>query len=181
MHMERSEMVALIRGGVPRPGGIWADLGAGTGNFSWALAELIGPQGTIYAIDRDAKAIRQLHQRIAQTDPGAAIIPQQADLTRPLDIPALDGVLLANALHFIRDQPAALALVAGYLRPGGRLLLVEYDLRTPVHWVPFPVSFARLEQLAADAGLEKPTEIGRRVSPSSGVAMFAALALRRRA
>ena len=56
--MELSEMVALIRGGVSEPGGNWADLGAGTGNFSWALAELIGPQGTIYAIDRDAKAIR---------------------------------------------------------------------------------------------------------------------------
>src|SRR5262249_54282541 len=41
-HMEQSEMVALIRGGVPGPGGIWADLGAGTGNFSWALAELLG-------------------------------------------------------------------------------------------------------------------------------------------
>ncbi len=176
--MEQSEMVALIRGGVPRPGGIWADLGAGTGNFSWALAELIGPQGTIYAIDRDAKAIRQLHQRIAQADPGAALIPQQADLTRPLDIPTLDGVLMANALHFIRDQPAALALVAGYLRPGGRLLLVEYDLRAPLAWVPFPVSFARFEELAAATGLEKPTAIGRRVSLSSGIAMFAARALR---
>ena len=177
--MEQSEMVALIRGGVPGSGGVWADLGAGTGNFSWALAELIGPQGTIYAIDRDAKAIRQIHQRIAQADSGAAIIPQQADLTRPLDVPALDGVLLANALHFIRDQPAALALVAGYLRPGGRLLLVEYDLRMPVPWVPFPVSFTHLEQLPLAAGFEQPTEIGRRVSPSSGVAMFAALALRR--
>src|SRR4051794_19387824 len=98
MYMERSEMVALIRGGMPGPGGVWADLGAGTGNFSWALAELIGPQGTIYAIDRDAKAIRLLHQRIAQADPGAAIIPQQADLTRPLNLPVLDGVLMANAL-----------------------------------------------------------------------------------
>jgi ubiquinone/menaquinone biosynthesis C-methylase UbiE len=179
--MEQSEMVVLIRGGVPGPGGMWADLGAGTGNFSWALAELIGPEGTIYAIDRDAKAIRQLVQRIAQADPGATILPQQADLTRPLDLPALDGVLMANALHFIRDQQAALALVAGYLRPGGRLLLVEYDLRAPLPWVPFPVSFARLDELAAAAGLEKPTAIGRRVSPSSGVAMFAALMLRRRA
>src|SRR3954452_14952900 len=110
--MQQSEMVALIRGGVLGPGGTWADLGAGTGNFSWALAELIGPEGTIYAIDRDAKAIRQLVQRIAQADPGATILPQQADLTRPLDLPALDGVLMANALHFIRDQQAALALVA---------------------------------------------------------------------
>jgi ubiquinone/menaquinone biosynthesis C-methylase UbiE len=177
--MEQSEMVALIRGGVPRLGGVWADLGAGTGNFSWALAELIGRQGTIYAIDRDAKAIRQLHQRLTQADPGAVIIPQQADLTRALDFPTLDGVLMANALHFVRDQPAALALVASYLRPGGSLLLVEYDLRAPLLWVPFPISFARLKLLATDAGFEKPTEIGRRASPSSGIAMFAALALRR--
>src|SRR4051794_23810212 len=128
MQMLQSEMVALLRGGVPGPGGIWADLGAGTGNFSWALAELIGQSGTIYAIDRDAKAIRQIRQRIAQAEPGAAIIPQQADLTRALELPTLDGVLMANALHFIRDRPATLALVAGYLRHGGRLLLVEYDL-----------------------------------------------------
>jgi len=177
--MQQSEMVALIRGGVAKPGGVWGDLGAGTGNFSWALAELIGPHGTIYAIDRDAKAIRQLHQRIAQDDPGAAMIPQQADFTRRLDLPTLDGVLMANALHFIRDQPAALALVAGYLRAGGRLLIVEYDLRAPVPWVPFPISFTHLGRLAAQAGFEPPSEIGRRVSPSSGGAMFAALALRR--
>jgi ubiquinone/menaquinone biosynthesis C-methylase UbiE len=177
--MEQSEMVNLIRGGVAGPGGVWADLGAGTGNFSWALAELIGQAGTIYAIDRDAKAIRQIQQRIEQADPGAAIIAQQADFTRALDLPALDGVLMANALHFIRDQPAALALVAGYLRPGGRLLVVEYDLRAPVPWVPFPISLARLGQLAAQTGFESPVEIGRRVSRSSGGAMFAALALRK--
>ena len=176
--MEQSEMVALIRGGVPRPGGVWADLGAGTGNFSWALAELIGPQGAIYAVDRDGKAIRRLYERIALGDPGAKIIPLQADFTRALDLPRLDGVLLANALHFIRDQPAALALAAGYLRPGGHLLLVEYDLRAPLPWTPFPNSFARFQDLAAAAGLAPPVEIGRRVSPSSGVAMFAAIAER---
>jgi len=177
--MEQSEMVALIRDGVPAPGGAWADLGAGTGNFSWALAELIGPQGTIYAVDRDGKAIRHIHQRLAQAAPGAAILPVQADITQPLDLPALDGVIMANALHFIRDQPAALALAAGYLRHGGRLLLVEYDLRLPLPWTPFPISFARLEALAAEAGLAPPQQLGRRVSPSSGVAMFAAVMLRK--
>ena len=176
--MQQSEMVALIRGGVPRPGGAWADLGAGTGNFSWALAELIGPHGTIYAVDRDGKAIRGINERIARDDPGAAIVALQGDFTRPLNLPALDGVLLANALHFIRDQEAVLALAAGYLRPGGCLLLVEYDLRTPLPWTPFPISFAHFQSLAAGAGLDAPAQIGRRVSPSSGVAMFAAAAQR---
>jgi SAM-dependent methyltransferase len=163
---------------VPGPGGTWADLGAGTGNFSWALAALLGPQATIYALDRDAKAIGRLQQRLAQDAPAATIVPQQADFTRRLDLPALDGALLANALHFVRDQAAALALVAGSLRAGGRVLIVEYDLGAPLPWVPFPITFARLAQLAAEAGLQAPAAIGRRVSPSSGVAMFAAVALR---
>ena len=51
--MDRAEMIELIRGGVPGAGGVWADLGAGTGNFTWALRELLGTHGLIYSVDRD--------------------------------------------------------------------------------------------------------------------------------
>src|SRR5262245_37664354 len=125
-------MVALIRAGIPGSGGIWADLGAGTGNFTWALAELIGPGGTIYALDRDARAIAAQHARLQAGAPSAAIMPQQADITRPLDLPPLDGLLLANLLHFIRDQEKLLHRLVMHLRPGGRLLLVEYDQALPI-------------------------------------------------
>src|SRR5690348_10132876 len=108
--MEHAEMVELIRGGVPSPGGMWADLGAGTGNFTRALRELLGPGGTLYAVDRDGRAVRALGDLAVQ--PGAAVIPRQADIAQPLRLPPLDGALVANALHFIRDQPAALALIA---------------------------------------------------------------------
>ena len=171
-------MIALIRGGVAAPGGTWADLGAGTGNFTWALRELLGPQGTIYAVDRDGRAIRRQREMLDQAQPGAAVHLLQADFTRPLDLPALDGVLMANALHFVRDQAAALALIGAYLRPGGRLVLVEYDLGAAVPWVPFPVAFERFSSLALGAGLSTPTPIGMRRSPSSGIVMYAALALR---
>ena len=176
--MDRAEMIELIRGGVPRAGGVWADLGAGTGNFTWALRELLGAQGVIYAVDRDGKAIRAQRELFAEADPGAAIIPIQADITQPLDLPPLNGALLANALHFIRDQAAALALIAGYLRPGGHVLIVEYDLDEPLRWVPFPVPFARFQALAVGAGLRAVARVGSRVSPSSGIAMYAAVAIR---
>ena len=176
--MDRSEMVELIRGGVGLPGGVWADLGAGTGNFTWALRELLGAQGTIYAVDRDAKAIRAQHDLLRHASPGATIIPIQADITQQLKLPPLDGALMANVLHFIRDQAAALALIAGYLQPAGRVLLVEYDLAEPLRYVPFPVPFARFEALAASAGLEQAAVVGRRVSLSSGIAMYAAVAVR---
>jgi ubiquinone/menaquinone biosynthesis C-methylase UbiE len=172
-------MVALIRGGVPQAGGVWADLGAGTGNFTWALRDLLGSQGTIYALDRDHRAIERQRAAIAQAaEPGATIVPLQADFTHPLQLPSLDGVLMANALHFVRDQPAALALIAGYMRPGGRLLLIEYELKEALAWVPFPVPFERFQALAAQIGLASPTLVGTRRSPSSGVTMYAAVAIK---
>jgi SAM-dependent methyltransferase len=171
-------MVALIRGGVHAPGGVWADLGAGTGNFTRALRELLGAQATIYAVDRDRRAIERQRAAMAQAGtPAATIMPIQADFTRPLDLPLLDGVLMANALHFVRDQPATLALVAGYLRPGGRLLLVEYDLDAALAWVPFPVPFERFQALAALAKLADPARVGTRRSPSTGIGMYAAVAI----
>ncbi len=176
--MNRAEMVELIRGGVPGAGGVWADLGAGTGNFTEALRELLGAQGAIYAVDRDGKAIRAQHELLAQAGPGASVFPIQADITQRLTLPPLDGVLVANALHFIRDQAAALALIASYLRPSGRLLIVEYDLAEPLRWVPFPVPFTRFQALAEGAGLHNPAHVGSRVSPSSGVAMYAGVAIR---
>jgi len=177
-------MIALIRGGVAGRAGVWADLGAGTGNFTWALRELLGASATIYAIDRDAKAIRRQRELLEGAGEGARIVTIQADFTRQLELPALDGVLMANALHFVRDQPAALALVSGYLRrdisgagaAAGRVLLIEYDLRAPIPWVPFPVPFERFAALAAGAGLGPAVKLGSRVSPSSGIAMYAAVA-----
>ncbi len=63
--MDHIEMVALIRGAIETPGETWADLGAGTGNFTRALRELLGPQGTIYAVDRDGKAITSQRTALA--------------------------------------------------------------------------------------------------------------------
>src|SRR5512146_3239425 len=111
-------MVALIRDGVPGPGGMWADLGAGTGNFTWALAELLGPGAAVHALDRDARAVAAQHARLRAEPPAATVIPRQADVTRPLDLPPLDGILAANLLHFIGDQAGLLRRLRAHLRPG---------------------------------------------------------------
>jgi hypothetical protein len=126
-------------------------------------------------VDRDAKAITSQRAALAST-PGAAIHLIQADFIQPIKLPLLDGALMANALHFVRDQPATLARIAGYLRPGGQLLLVEYDLALPMPWVPFPVPLDRFSTLARQIGLAEPTLVGTRRSPSTGTAMYAAVA-----
>src|SRR4051794_16794510 len=98
VHLEHGEMVALIRGGVRRPGGVWADLGAGTGNFTRGLAELVGKNATIFAIDRNAQAVKQLSAEQPRPGTWAKILPREGDFTLPLELPSLDGIMLANAL-----------------------------------------------------------------------------------
>lgn len=171
-------MVALIRDGVSAPGGVWADLGAGTGNFTWALAELLGPSATIYALDRDARAIASQRARLRSDPPAATILPRQADVLHPLELPPLDGIMCANLLHFVSDQIGLLRRLGEHLRPGGRLLVVEYELSSPIPWAPYPLPFARFETLAQHAGFTAPVRVGARRSPSSGRVMYAAVARR---
>ncbi|MGH7720252.1 MAG: class I SAM-dependent methyltransferase [Gemmatimonadaceae bacterium] len=144
------------------PGGTWADLGAGTGTFTRALRELLGPNGVVYAVDRSEQAVRAL-RRLAPHD-GAALEVLHADFTGRLELPPLDGVLMANALHYARDQAAVLRRITALLRPGGRVVLVEYDRTHGNRWVPFPVPPERFRTLAAEAGLGAPRELGRRPS-----------------
>lgn len=141
--MNHEDLVALIRDGVPGRGGRWADLGAGEGAFTLALAEIVGPDARIVAIDRDAGALRGLDGRIET---------RVADFTRPLDIHDLDGVLMANSLHFVREKESVLRSVRSMLKPAGRLILVEYGADRGNPWVPYPFSYPRWEKMAAQAG-----------------------------
>ena len=149
--MDHADHVALLRPAV-MPGGVWADIGAGTGAFTLALADLLGPDGRIVAVDRDAGP------RVAAVAAVAARFPDG-----PLDLPILDGVVAANSLHFVpRDrQGAVVRALAGHVRPGGTFVVVEYDVDRGNPWVPHPFSAATWESLAADAGLVDVRRIGR--------------------
>lgn len=150
--MTHDDHVDLLRTGVYDPGGLWADLGSGTGAFTLALAELLGPTGRIISIDRDPGALREQEARMRERVPAAAVEYHPADFTRPLDLPLLDGIVMANALHFHRDQLPIIRRIRGSLRPGGRPILVEYDTDRGNSWVPYPLSYPRWEELAREAG-----------------------------
>src|SRR5574342_213697 len=146
--MNHADHVALIRGGVHRQGGMWADFGSGAGAFTLALADLIGPEGVIYSVDRDRSALAEQERAMRSRFPAAVLHTLAADFTRPVPIPPLDGIVVANALHFQRDQDRVVQLLRSYLKPGGRLLLVEYNIEHGSLAVPYPVSFRQWEALS---------------------------------
>ncbi len=154
--MKHADLVALIKDGVlPIHGEVeegraagaggprWADLGAGEGAFTMALADLLGPEAHITAVDKDANALQALDHRFEA---------RVADFTRPLDLRDLDGVLMANSLHFVRDRAPVLEAVRAMLRPGGRLIIVEYGSDRGNPWVPHPFTYPQWETMAARAG-----------------------------
>lgn len=152
--MEHGDHVDLLRAGVPPGASVWADLGSGGGAFTLALAELLGPGGVIYSIDRDRRALRRQEEKMHAAFPRVEVHYVQHDYTKPLELPPLDGVVMANALHFQRDRdkPSVLRSLLGYLKPNGRLVIVEYNTDRGNLWVPHPFSYATWERLASANG-----------------------------
>jgi ubiquinone/menaquinone biosynthesis C-methylase UbiE len=139
--MNHQDHMALLREGIAQPGGVWADLGAGQGAFTLALAELIGPGGTIYAVDKNGRDLNHLEKSLKKQFPQTTLHILKADFSSRLNLPVLNGIIMANSLHFVPDKDVVLQQCRGYLKPDGRLLLVEYNVDKGNRWVPYPLSF----------------------------------------
>ena len=168
--MDDREAAELIADAVGESEGTWVDIGAGTGTFTRALHSLLRPGGRIYAVDNDSAAIAALKGI------GDDVIAIRADFSKSLELPEapVDGMLFANALHFVPDAAIVLKRLVGLIKPGGRVVVVEYDRRSANPWVPHPIGSDRWPALAAAAGLENPRVTARRKSMYAGELYVAA-------
>ncbi|HJP88393.1 MAG TPA: methyltransferase domain-containing protein [Candidatus Limnocylindrales bacterium] len=172
--MDHADHVALIADGVRGAGTRWLELGCGDGAFTLALADVLGPGGTIVAVDREVAALRTMTARIGERFPTTELEAIRRDFTDGIPGGPFDGVLAANSLHFVRDRAPTLRAVRDALRPGGVLLVVEYDADRGNQWVPHPFSFDSWRREACAAGFEEPRLLHRVASRFLGAIYGAA-------
>lgn len=129
-------------------GNTWADLGCGSGIFTYALANLLRDGSTVYAIDKSIASFKK------RPSPNNVIIkPLELNFeNNTLPFNNLDGILMANSLHFVKDKQSFLENIKTFLNDNGIFLMVEYDMDISNYWVPYPVSFLSLQKLFADIG-----------------------------
>lgn len=108
------------------PGMRVADVGAGTGYFEARLSRAVGPQGSVLALDIEPDMVRYLGER-AQREQLANVKAQLARGDDPGLAPeSVDRVLIVDTWHHIPDRTAYAAKLRAALKPGGRVLIVDF-------------------------------------------------------
>jgi SAM-dependent methyltransferase len=173
--MKITEATALIRTPLiewARPQS-WCDLGSGSGTFTMALARLLLAGSTIYAVDLDPRVLKGIPRQRNGVEIRKIVMDLQSSTLR---LPSVDGVLMANTLHFIQEQQLFLRRL---LSVADCFLIVEYERIKPNPWGPYPVGFEKLRQLFTEAGVERVEKLATRPSLFGGT-MYSALAERLR-
>ena len=163
--MDHTDHVNLLRTASLDKGGSWADLGAGSGAFPFALRELIGPTSPIYAVDKDRSSLEQLKiEYRSRFESNENLHLQVEDFSRTSNLPPLDGILAANSLHYFKDRVSILKHIRSFLKPNGKLIVIEYNVDSGNPWVPYPFSFGSFGKLALQAGFTEPQLLAKHPS-----------------
>ena len=131
------------------PDAIVADIGAGTGYFSMRLASRV-PKGRVYAVDTEPDMVRHLAQR-AQRE-GLKNLSTMAGAPDDPRLPAkVDVALFVDVYHHIENRERYFAKLAGTLRPGGRVAIIDFRMDSPEG----PPRAARIESERVKAELAR--------------------------
>jgi ubiquinone/menaquinone biosynthesis C-methylase UbiE len=144
-----------------KPGQTVADIGAGSGLFEVPLAKAVSPGGKVYAVDIDAGFFPEIKKKADE----AHVTNVQTVLGKYTDpsLPAknVDVVFFHDVLHHIQDRGGYLKAVTAYLKPSGRVVIIDYEKNQGPHKDQADLQVSR-EQLAAwakDAGLKQVEDV----------------------
>jgi len=147
-----------------RPGELVADIGAGTGIFSVPLARAVSPGGRVLSVEVDAGFLPIIGSKARQAglDNIQPVLGQYGDPRLPRG--DVDAAFLHDVLHHIDERQSYIRALASYIKPGGRIVVVDYDMNVP--GVPHgnqPEMLISPDQVAgwmSTAGLEQTREVG---------------------
>jgi SAM-dependent methyltransferase len=153
---------------------LWADFGCGSGLFTQALAHLLEPNSKIFAIDKNLYALNKLKQVN-----NIVIEKIKADFVADeLNLDKLDGILMANSLHFVENKIPFINKIEQYLKANGCFLFVEYDTDTHNVWVPYPLSYHSLTNLFKAQGYNTIKKLNQLPSRYNRSPIYSALVTR---
>src|SRR5262245_4064861 len=129
-----------------QPGTRVADLGAGDGTFAVALARIVGPSGHVYATELDDKRLARI--RRAATEAGVANITAIRGAVSSTRLPdaCCDAVFSRAVYHHLTDAAAVNTDLFRALRPGGRLVIIDFEPGGIMDWIGRPETADRSEE-----------------------------------
>ena len=143
----------------------WADLGCGSGTFTRALAALLPPGSPVTAVDREKQRL---------DIEGVDFIRADFDKDE-LQLEELDGILIANALHYVVDKAALITRLERMFSGEPRFIIIEYETDRRNPWVPYPIPFEKLKLLFVLLGYRSVLKINERPSAYRSANMYCAL------
>jgi ubiquinone/menaquinone biosynthesis C-methylase UbiE len=129
-----------------KDGEVIADIGAGSGYFTLRLAQHVGSSGHVYAVDVSPDMIRHLNTRVRDMQ-----LLNVSTILAPPDDPLLpqpvDRFLIVDVWHHIENQAGYLALMKKLLKPGGQIVMIDFQKRDLPVGPPAGMKIAREDLL----------------------------------
>jgi predicted methyltransferase len=113
-----------------QPNSIVADIGAGTGFYTFQIAQKV-PEGKVYAVEVQDRFVKSLKQRKEKEGAGNVIVVKGDSQQVNLPDSSLDIALMVDVYHELAYPVELLQAIHKALKPGGRLLLLEYKAEDP--------------------------------------------------
>ncbi len=125
------------------PGEVIADIGAGSGYFTFRLAHHVGDKGKVYAVDISPDMIRHLNRRIRELK-AMNVTAILADADDPLLADAsIDRFFFSDSWHHIENQSKYLSLIKKMLKPGGEIIMIDFHKKELPVGPPMQMKIAR--------------------------------------
>ena len=111
-----------------------ADIGAGEGQYAFAAAQIVGEGGTVYATELDPEKLAAIEAAAAEQGLSQVQVVQGETAATALPAGSVDAAFLRDVYHHITDPEPFLASLFETIRPGGRLVLIDFP---PTFWLAF--------------------------------------------